>query len=88
MRSTVEAGGADPDNARHSVPVMMSFPATGATREADGLVLTAGRGAGRIRRVPQAAGHRAAGRGSSARPQGFRPKGAAKAAAADGASPI
>ena len=28
MLSTVEAGGADPDNARHSVPVTMSISAT------------------------------------------------------------
>ena len=59
MRSTVEAGGADPDNARRSAPVAVTFPGDRrVSREADGLVLAAGRGTGQIRRAPHAAGHR------------------------------
>ena len=58
MRSTVEAGGADPDNARRSGPLTVTFPAWRNSCEADGLVLAAGRSTGQIRRVPHAAGHR------------------------------
>ena len=45
MRSTVEAGGADRDNARRSAPGYHDFPGDGASRaRGDGLVLAAGRG--------------------------------------------
>jgi hypothetical protein len=45
MRSTVEAGGADPDNARRSVPVPVTFTGDLRTwRERDGLVLLVWRG--------------------------------------------
>ena len=82
-RSTVDAGGADPDNARRSSPVTVTFarrsahlarrrrPATSSRRAAPGDV-TAGTGCGRCR------GSRAR---QPPRPQGMRPKDASEAAA-------
>jgi hypothetical protein len=82
MRSTVEAGGAGPDNARRSAPVAVTpsrLPAHLARghRPARG---TGGRGSG-IRRGPQAAGHQGRRPRQPPRPQGLRPKDAATAAA-------
>jgi hypothetical protein len=82
MRSTVEAGGADPDNARRSGSLAGTcLRRRRNSREADGWSSQAGAAPGGY------GGHRtrpvtgAAGRGSSACPQGFRPKGTTKAAA-------
>jgi hypothetical protein len=88
MRSTVEAGGAAPDNARRSVPVAVTPLLRRCNLcEYDGLVLADGRGTGSIRRAPHAAVTGATGRGSSARLVGFRPKGVTKAAAPPTALP-
>jgi len=83
MRSTVEAGGADPDNARRSglVPVIFR-PATGA----HGATLTAWScSCHTIPRPLRRVTGRGRWRGSRARqpprPQGHRPKGASEAAA-------
>jgi hypothetical protein len=89
MRSTVDAGGAAPDNARHSGLVAVTFsrrfgaPGAGVTAgpafagAAPGDV-TAGTARGRYR------GRRAR---QPPRPQGFRPKDAAKLPPRDGESP-
>jgi hypothetical protein len=83
MRSTVEAGGASPNNARHRSGSGRCdiFTAPGTWCEGDGLtVVLAGAGSG-VRRGPQAAGHRGRRARQLAAPQGLRPKDAAKAAA-------
>jgi len=60
MRSTVEAGGTGPDNARRSGPVAVTCSRWSA-RLARGWwpgPAAGGRGSGEVRRGPQAAGHR------------------------------
>jgi hypothetical protein len=88
MRSTIEAGGTGPDNARRSGPLAVTssccdiLAATGVL----GATLTdwpscwRTRGSG-IRRGPQAAGHRGGRARQPPRRRALRPKDAAKAAA-------
>jgi hypothetical protein len=75
MRSTVEAGGADPDNARRSAPAAVTSRLRRSLREANGLMLTNGRGTGVIRRAPHAAGHRGRRARQLGTPGGLPPKG-------------
>jgi hypothetical protein len=89
MRSTVEAGGADPDNARRSGPVAVTSPRRSAyLRARDGLaVVLAGAAAGyggdrrrpvtgaAVRGSRRAVGLASEGRGESCRPATARPPG-------------
>jgi hypothetical protein len=83
MRSTVEAGGASPDNARRSGPMSVTTPATGAlgatltawpwcwrARQRD----TAGTAGGRSPGPPCAAARRAVGLASEGRGESCRPR--------------
>ena len=83
MRSTVEAGGADPDNAWRSGPVPVIFrPGTRAYwRDADGLVLLVSRDMGSLRRATGCGQWRGRRARQPPRTQGHRPKGASEAAA-------
>ena len=83
MRSTVEAGGADPDNARHSGPGNCDLsPGDGRTRrDADGLVLLVSRDTGSLRWATGCGRWRGRRARQPPRPQGHRPKGASEAAA-------
>jgi len=88
MRSTVEAGGADPDNARHSVPAAVTFLASaqlvrgrrpGPRGRARHRVDATGTACGRSPRPPGAAARRAAGLPPEGRDESCR--------TANGASP-
>ena len=88
MGSTVEAGGADPDNARRSGPVAVTFAGDRRTRrERDGLALLAGAASGRyggdrwrpvagvaVRGSRRAVGLPSEGRGEAADPQRRDPR--------------
>ncbi len=88
MRSTVEAGGASPDNARRSGPVALTFHGSGCIRrDVDGLIVVLAGAAARYggdRRRPvtgdavcgsrRAVGLASEGRGESCRPATARPR--------------